>query len=67
MAALIAKVDCFIFDCDGVIWRGDSVIEGVPETLDYLRSLVRRVFAEGWVVGAWRCLWNSAACTFKIN
>jgi phosphoglycolate phosphatase len=37
-AALIDKVDCFIFDCDGVIWRGDSVIEGVPETLDYLRS-----------------------------
>ena len=39
--ALIDKVDCFIFDCDGVIWRGDSVIEGVPETLDFLRSQVR--------------------------
>lgn len=38
--SLIEGVDCFIFDCDGVIWRGDSVIEGVPETLDYLRSLV---------------------------
>ena len=25
----------------GVIWKGDSVIEGVPETLDTLRSLVR--------------------------
>lgn len=24
----------------GVIWRGDSLIDGVPETLDYLRSLV---------------------------
>jgi hypothetical protein len=51
MAALIAKVDCFIFDCDGVIWRGDSVIEGVPETLDYLRSLVRGVV--GVVAGRW--------------
>ena len=93
--ALIDKVDCFIFDCDGmlpscrclplllmspvraaacvlacmgkssmyqllaamcclqlvivqpfhscigVIWRGDSVIDGVPETLDLLRSMVR--------------------------
>lgn len=29
----------------GVIWRGDSVIEGVPETLEMLRGLVR----------AWRC------------
>ena len=38
--ALIDKVDCFIFDCDGVIWRGDSVIEGVPETLDMLRAKV---------------------------
>ena len=25
---------------EGVIWRGDSVIDGVPETLDLLRSLV---------------------------
>lgn len=80
--ALLDKVDCFIFDCDGtlnhgqslpdevlkavtpcghpaclntcslnvhapmrmagVIWRGDSVIEGVPETLDALRALVRQ-------------------------
>jgi hypothetical protein len=39
-AALIDKVEAFIFDCDGVIWRGDSVIEGVPETLEYLRSKV---------------------------
>lgn len=38
---LLDKVDCFIFDCDGVIWRGDSVIEGVPETLDMLRDMVR--------------------------
>lgn len=41
--ALIDKVDCFIFDCDGVIWRGDSVIEGVPETLEYLRSLGKQL------------------------
>ena len=46
--ALIESVDCFIFDCDGVIWKGDKLIEGVPETLDFLReqgspSLVRFV------------------------
>lgn len=75
LKALIEKVDCFIFDCDGevalasphhlrnlqandghdlrqravdrvpaicagVIWRGDSLIEGVSETIDLLRSLV---------------------------
>jgi len=41
---LIKKVECFIFDCDGVIWRGDSVIDGVPETLNLLRSLGKRLF-----------------------
>ena len=25
----------------GVIWRGDSLIDGVPETLDALRKMVR--------------------------
>ena len=24
----------------GVIWRGDSLIDGVPETLDALRAMV---------------------------
>eukprot|EP00195_Chlamydomonas_chlamydogama_P006369 CAMPEP_0202895598 /NCGR_PEP_ID=MMETSP1392-20130828/4751_1 /ASSEMBLY_ACC=CAM_ASM_000868 /TAXON_ID=225041 /ORGANISM="Chlamydomonas chlamydogama, Strain SAG 11-48b" /LENGTH=333 /DNA_ID=CAMNT_0049580647 /DNA_START=200 /DNA_END=1202 /DNA_ORIENTATION=- len=42
--SLINKVECFIFDCDGVIWRGDSVIEGVPETLELLRSMGKRLF-----------------------
>lgn len=42
--SLIKKAQCFIFDCDGVIWRGDSVIEGVPETLELLRGLGKRLF-----------------------
>merc|ERR1719231_1221376 len=35
---LLEKTDCFIFDCDGVIWKGDSVIPGIPETLAKLRE-----------------------------
>ncbi|KAK2984250.1 hypothetical protein RJ640_010209 [Escallonia rubra] len=35
---LFDSVDAFLFDCDGVIWKGDSLIDGVPETLDMLRS-----------------------------
>ena len=31
---------CLMPKTAGVIWRGDSLIEGVPETLDLLRSLV---------------------------
>jgi phosphoglycolate/pyridoxal phosphate phosphatase family enzyme len=41
---LLSKVDVFIFDCDGVIWRGDSVIDGIPETLEKLRALGKKMF-----------------------
>jgi phosphoglycolate phosphatase len=44
LKALVDKVDCFIFDCDGVVWRGDSLIEGVSETIDLLRSLGKKLY-----------------------
>ena len=31
---------CGALHAAGVIWRGDSLIDGIPETLDLLRSLV---------------------------
>ncbi|KAK9292224.1 hypothetical protein L1049_020186 [Liquidambar formosana] len=40
---LIDSVKTFIFDCDGVIWKGDSLIDGVPDTLDMLRSKGKRL------------------------
>ena len=40
---LLASTKMFIFDCDGVIWRGDEVIEGVPETLDMLREMGKQL------------------------
>lgn len=40
---LIDSVETFIFDCDGVIWKGDSLIDGVPETLDMLREKGKRL------------------------
>ncbi|KAJ0081664.1 hypothetical protein Patl1_09656 [Pistacia atlantica] len=36
--ALFNSVEAFLFDCDGVIWKGDKLIDGVPQTLDMLRS-----------------------------
>ncbi|OVA08272.1 HAD-superfamily hydrolase [Macleaya cordata] len=36
--SLFNSVEAFLFDCDGVIWKGDKLIEGVPETLEMLRS-----------------------------
>jgi len=41
---LLDKVDVFIFDCDGVIWRGDSVIEGIPQVLEKLRAAGKKMF-----------------------
>lgn len=44
MPELLDGVDVFIFDCDGVIWRGDSLIPGIPETLEKLRALGKKMF-----------------------
>ncbi|KAL9236562.1 hypothetical protein vseg_011214 [Gypsophila vaccaria] len=37
-AGLLESVEAFVFDCDGVIWKGDQLIDGVSETLSMLRS-----------------------------
>lgn len=36
-ANLLDNYDTWLFDCDGVLWRGDQLIEGVTEVLDMLR------------------------------
>eukprot|EP00929_Paragymnodinium_shiwhaense_P108117 TRINITY_DN7443_c0_g1_i4.p2 TRINITY_DN7443_c0_g1~~TRINITY_DN7443_c0_g1_i4.p2 ORF type:complete len:390 (-),score=124.01 TRINITY_DN7443_c0_g1_i4:122-1291(-) len=41
---LLDNVDVFIFDCDGVIWLGDSVIDGIPKVLDELRKQGKTIF-----------------------
>ena len=43
-AALIDNTEVFVFDCDGVIWKGDTLIDGVPETLEFLKSKGKRLF-----------------------
>ncbi|KAL3740979.1 hypothetical protein ACJRO7_022145 [Eucalyptus globulus] len=35
---LFDSVDAFLFDCDGVIWKRDRLLDGVSQTLDFLRS-----------------------------
>jgi 4-nitrophenyl phosphatase len=37
-AALLDKYDTWMFDCDGVLWRGDRIIDGVVDVLELLRS-----------------------------
>ncbi|GER33821.1 2-phosphoglycolate phosphatase 2 [Striga asiatica] len=42
-ADLLYSVDAFLFDCDGVIWKGDALIDGVSETLDALRAMDKKL------------------------
>ncbi|KIJ28294.1 hypothetical protein M422DRAFT_189909, partial [Sphaerobolus stellatus SS14] len=35
---LLSSYDTWLFDCDGVLWHGDRLIEGALEVLSYLRS-----------------------------
>ncbi|XP_016397928.1 glycerol-3-phosphate phosphatase-like [Sinocyclocheilus rhinocerous] len=41
---LLDSVDCVLFDCDGVIWRGDQAIPGAPEVISSLKKNGKRVF-----------------------
>ena len=41
---LLDKTDVFIFDCDGVIWKGDSLIDGVPAVLRMLKEAGKKIF-----------------------
>ncbi|KAI0603042.1 4-nitrophenylphosphatase-like protein [Biscogniauxia sp. FL1348] len=39
----IDQFDVFLLDCDGVLWSGDHLFEGIVETLEFLRSKGKRV------------------------
>lgn len=41
---LLREVDTFVFDCDGVIWKGNTAIAGAKEALATLRSLNKNIF-----------------------
>jgi hypothetical protein len=37
-SSLLDKYDTFLFDCDGVLWNGDIIVDGVKDVLSMLRS-----------------------------
>jgi phosphoglycolate/pyridoxal phosphate phosphatase family enzyme len=41
---LIRNIDVFIFDCDGVLWKGDVPIAGAVQTVARLRALGKLLF-----------------------
>ncbi|XP_044513018.1 glycerol-3-phosphate phosphatase [Gracilinanus agilis] len=40
---LLADVDTLLFDCDGVLWRGETAVPGAPEALNALRAQGKRL------------------------
>lgn len=41
---LLQTTKAFLFDCDGVIWKGNQPIAGSIETLNYLKKIGKLVF-----------------------
>ncbi|XP_077357738.1 glycerol-3-phosphate phosphatase [Festucalex cinctus] len=41
---LLDSVDSVLFDCDGVIWRGDQAIPGAPQVIKLLKEHGKKVF-----------------------
>jgi 4-nitrophenyl phosphatase len=37
-ASLLSKYDTWMFDCDGVLWHGDKLVDGAIQVLDMLRK-----------------------------
>ncbi|CAE7821303.1 PGLP1B [Symbiodinium microadriaticum] len=42
--SIVRETDAFIFDCDGVLWRGNSVIPGACNVIAKLKQLNKAVF-----------------------
>ncbi|XP_012722702.2 glycerol-3-phosphate phosphatase [Fundulus heteroclitus] len=40
---LLDSVDCVLFDCDGVIWRGNQAVAGAPQVINLLKERGKRV------------------------
>jgi len=38
------SIDNFIFDCDGVLWRGNELIDGADKALEMLRGKGKKLF-----------------------
>ncbi len=44
MEGLANDIDVFLFDCDGVLFRGSAVIAGAPEAVSRLGEMGKKVF-----------------------
>jgi len=50
--ALLDKYDTWLFDCDGVLWNGDQLVDGAKEVLEILRRQSAAAILSGAVTFA---------------
>ena len=48
--SLLSSYDTWMFDCDGVLWHGDRLIEGAIDVLKYLRSQSALPLCDAWQI-----------------
>ena len=53
---LLMKIKVFMFDCDGVLWRGQKPIVGAIETLNYLKENGKHVYYCVWLLSTFLCV-----------
>lgn len=41
---LLSQYDCWMFDCDGVLWNGDQMVPGANEFINLLLRRQKKVF-----------------------
>lgn len=41
---LLDSYDVLLLDCDGVVWEGDHVLDGVHAALQHFRKLGKRIY-----------------------
>ena len=44
---LLSRYDTWLFDCDGVLWNGDKLVNGSKEVLEMLRGRSARAIFPG--------------------
>lgn len=59
---IIANYDGFIFDLDGTLWRGSTLIDGAKEVIDLLRAQVSGTDVSCMQINGVKCIPGMASC-----
>ncbi|KAL3700592.1 hypothetical protein R1sor_018614 [Riccia sorocarpa] len=66
---LIDSVETFVFDCDGVIWNRNELLDGVKEVIELLRSKGKRLYflTNNSTKSRWDCLRKAESLGLKVT